>query len=151
MSVYYFAARFSRNAEMRRYRDQLQAAAPGAKVSSTWLDRRPDAWPADQLNTDPAPAWARDARPDLADINDADVFVQFTETPDAPAGPPSAGGRHVEFGYALARRDDDIYTIGVDPRRLVIVGPRENVFHAHPAVEVYADFAAFLAHEAGGA
>lgn len=37
------------------------------------------------------------------------------------------GGRHVEFGYAMAKG-----------KRLIVVGHRENLFHEHPAVEFFA-------------
>ncbi len=145
--VYYFVARFSRNAELRGYRDRLHAAHAGAKVSARWIDATadPDPCVGERLNADPARAWEF-ARADLADISGADVFVQFTETPDAPTGFPSMGGRHVEFGYAIALHEEEFGLPGTRIR-LVIVGPRENVFHAHPAVEVFADFDAFLAHE----
>jgi hypothetical protein len=147
VTVYYFAARFSRNAEMRRYRARLCAYVDGAEVSARWIDPTgdPDPCVGERLNADPARAWEY-ARADLEDINRADVLVEFTETPDAPGGFPSAGGRHVEFGYALAVREEELRFPG-PALRLVIVGPRENVFHAHPAVEVFADFDAFLAHE----
>ena len=41
------------------------------------------------------------------------------------------GGRHVEFGMALARR-----LLSGAPR-LIVVGYRENVFHYAPEVEFY--------------
>ena len=36
--AYYFAARYSRHAEMREYREQLTQAIPGASVTSQWID-----------------------------------------------------------------------------------------------------------------
>jgi nucleoside 2-deoxyribosyltransferase len=45
-----------------------------------------------------------------------------------PRGTPSTGGgRHVEFGYALAKG-----------KRVVVIGERENVFHHHPSVKLHA-------------
>ena len=52
-----------------------------------------------------------------------------------PRAPLSTrGGRHAEFGIALA--------LG---KRVIVIGPRENVFHALPAVERYESWAAFRA------
>jgi hypothetical protein len=45
----------------------------------------------------------------------ADAVIIFTEIPNAT---PATGGRHVEFGLALAQG-----------KRVIVVGPRENVFH----------------------
>jgi hypothetical protein len=42
------------------------------------------------------------------------------------------GGRHVEFGYGMAKG-----------KRLVLIGERENVFHDHPSVEVYPTLSAW--------
>src|SRR5260221_13260147 len=64
------------------------------------------------------PLLARYAAEDLADIDQADAVVLFTQ-----AGRHFAGGRHVEAGYALGKG-----------KRLVVVGPRENVFYHLPEV-----------------
>ena len=45
----------------------------------------------------------------------ADAVIIFTEIPNTIL---ATGGRHVEFGLALAQG-----------KRMIIVGPRENVFH----------------------
>lgn len=63
---------------------------------------------------------------DLKDLDEAECIVGFTEFPDAPA---NKGGRHVEFGYAIAKG-----------KMLYVVGPRENVFHCLPDVICCADF-----------
>ncbi len=60
---------------------------------------------------------------DFADVHSADVCIAFTEPPDSPQG---RGGRHTELGIALA--------LG---QRVMIVGPREHVFHCLPALECY--------------
>jgi poly(3-hydroxybutyrate) depolymerase len=67
------------------------------------------------------------------DLDAAQVIVSFTG-----AGGGGKGGRHIEHGYAIAAG-----------KRLVVVGPRENIFHCHPATEVYATWDDFLAREAG--
>ncbi len=46
------------------------------------------------------------------------------------------GGRHIEHGYAVATG-----------KRLIVVGPRENIFHCHPATEAYETWVEFLGHE----
>jgi hypothetical protein len=130
VTAYYLAAAFARQAEMRQRRAELLAALPAARVTSSWLDEtasEPSAL--DRLDTDPASVWPH-AQQDLLDVAAADVLVSVT-------GSGGSGGRHVEFGYAIALR-----------KRLVLVGPRENVFHTHPWVYAYADWAAFLKAEA---
>lgn len=52
---------------------------------------------------------------DLQDINEADIVVVFSEQQDFNNG---TGGRHVEYGYALARQ-----------KTIVLCGSKENVFH----------------------
>lgn len=69
---------------------------------------------------------------DLADVDACDVLVAFTK----PHGTlTTGGGRHVEFGYALARG-----------KRMVIIGYRENVFHHHPNVQVFPSLDDWLHH-----
>jgi nucleoside 2-deoxyribosyltransferase len=60
---------------------------------------------------------------DLGDVDRADAVVLYTE-PYGMAVP--GGGRHVEFGYGLGRG-----------KRVVVVGPLENIFHWHPEVKVF--------------
>lgn len=57
---------------------------------------------------------------DLEDIDAADAVVVFS--PKKAFG-NSTGGRHVEFGYSLAKG-----------KTLILVGYRENVFHWHKDV-----------------
>ena len=136
-TYYYFAARYSRHPEMRAYRDEIEAALD-AKVTSRWIDCHNDelenSYTPEQLNADPDGCWRHGAH-DLEDLEDADVLVSFTGN-----GGGGKGGRHIEHGFFLA-------TAG-GGRRVVIVGPRENIFHCHPGTEAYPDWAAFLAHEA---
>lgn len=130
MTAYYLAARFSRHDEMRGVRDVLQGV--GHTVTSRWIDLHGgdqlESAAAEQLNTDPDSV-ADFGLHDLEDIAAADVVVSFTS---ADGG--GKGGRHVEFGYALG--------IG---KHVVIVGPRENIFHTHPDVEWYPTWWAFAA------
>jgi len=108
----YIAARYDRRQEMVAVVARLVQA--GHTVTSSWL------------------AGADDDEPPLAlaiwNINDlvaAECCLSFSEAPAARVPWTSRGGRHVELGYALA--------VG---KRLVVVGPRENVFHHLPCVEI---------------
>ena len=122
----YLAARYSRNAEMRGVRDVLEAL--GHKVTSRWIDQHGgnllESIVAEKLNADPE-ACAHYALVDVDDLAKADTVISFTS-----AGGGGKGGRHVEFGLAVG--------LG---KRLVIVGPREHVFHTLPGIEWYPDWA----------
>lgn len=121
----YLASRYSRNAEMRGYRDVLQAL--GHEVTSRWIDQHGgnllESLVAGQLNADPE-GCSKYAAIDVDDLTRADTVVSFTS---AEGG--GKGGRHIEFGLALG--------LG---KHLVIVGPRENVFHTLPQVEWHPDW-----------
>ena len=121
----YLAARYSRNDEMRGVRDVLRAL--GHEVTSRWIDQHGgnllESIVAGKLNADPGHC-AKYAQADIDDLMAADMVVSFTS---ADGG--GKGGRHVEFGLALG--------LG---KRLILVGPRENVFHTLPQVEHYPDW-----------
>lgn len=138
MSSYYFASRYSRHPEMRTYRAALVEAIPGAVVTSRWIDCHNEeleaSYTPEALNADPAGCW-RHGSADLDDLELADVLVSFT-------GPGGKGGRHIEHGYFLAMQLRLGYSL-----RVVIVGPRENIFHCEPCTEQFADFDSFLAAE----
>jgi hypothetical protein len=68
----------------------------------------------------------RFAREDWEDLKSADWCISFTE---APRSSNSRGGRHVEHGAALAWG-----------MRVIVCGPRENVFHCLPGTEWYPDW-----------
>jgi nucleoside 2-deoxyribosyltransferase len=132
----YLAARYSRRLELCEYRDQLEYV--GYEVTSRWLNG------AHQVYLDGEPLGpeqealiesgkaspevrGRFAAEDWADVTEADIVISFTEPPRSKA---SRGGRHVEFGAALALA-----------KRCVVVGFRENVFHCLPEVEFFETFA----------
>ena len=125
MTTFYLAARFSRNDEMRGVRDVLEAI--GHKVTSRWIDLHGgdqlESAAQAALNSDPESV-AHFGVHDLKDIEDADALISFT---DESGG--GKGGRHVEHGYALA--------LG---KRVIVVGPRENIFHTLPQVEHYSNW-----------
>lgn len=112
----YLAGRYSRREELLRIGKQLKGM--GHEVTSRWLlgkhemkDERPGHEEAMMF-----------AEEDIQDILKADVLVAFTEEPGAQKG-RARGGRHVEFGYAIARG-----------MRVCVVGHRENVFCHLPEV-----------------
>lgn len=122
----YLAARYSRNEEMRGVRDVLEGI--GHTVTSRWIDchagKYLTSFTPEHLNSDPEYC-ARLGLHDIEDIDAADMVISFT---DAAGG--GKGGRHVEFGYALAQPS----------KRVVLVGPRENIFHTLPRVEHFASW-----------
>jgi len=144
---YYFAGAYTRRAELKANADRMHAAQIGAVVVSRWLE--PDltavdaGFSAENLGSPAmvARAW-RYAQKDLEDLSMCHAIVSFT-------GEGGRGGRHVEHGVAITVHDEYPW-LGEStdaPMRLILVGPREHVFHCHPATEVYPDFDAFLAHE----
>lgn len=140
---YYFAAAYQRYAEMTAYAIALQINTRGRVVSRWHREVTPGldaSFDADFLATHPAEAW-KHAERDLDDLASADAIVSFTE------GRPARGGRHVEHGAAIAYNDVWPRRSTMPAIRLIVVGPREHVFHCHPATEVFPDFAAFLEHE----
>jgi nucleoside 2-deoxyribosyltransferase len=70
------------------------------------------------------------AQVDLDDVDDCDIFVFFSEDP--LSGVPR-GGRHVEFGYALAKG-----------KRIAVIGPEENTFHYLSQIQHYLSVQEFL-------
>lgn len=117
----YLAARFSRKPELCIYADQLRAA--GHEVTSRWLGQD-DESTYEELTPE---GCRKCAVHDIADVLRADCVISFTE----PIGIPnsSRGGRHVEFGIAAASH-----------KRLIVVGPCENVFHWLPEVWLFDTF-----------
>ena len=106
--IYYLAASYSRRAEIKAYADQIEAL--GFDVSSRWLIGEHEA--KDKIAT-PREWWAW-AKDDLADIDLADALIAFTE----PQGNAGRGGRHFEWGYAVAKG-----------KKLITVGPCESMFY----------------------
>lgn len=137
----YLAARFSRQAELLGYRADLIAA--GHEVTSRWLVVEHDLPPGD-----PEQLGAKYAKDDVQDLMTAECVISFTEPPEPTPG-RHRGGRHVEFGLALAMAllHDTRATLGGiqwPPMALYVVGPRENVFHHLPRVEQFDTWPACL-------
>jgi hypothetical protein len=138
---YYFASAYLRHAEMTQNADVLEAAGCGEVVSSWHREVTPgldNSFTSDYIAAHPAEVWAHGAR-DISDLGTADAIVSFT-------GQGGRGGRHVEHGVALMHADFRA-SLSDAPMRLIVVGPREHVFHCHPDIEVYPDFKTFLQHE----
>jgi len=146
VTAYYFAARYSRNAELRRYRDELLAELPNATVTSRWIDQHggevTTSFTPEALADDPATCW-KYGQADLEDLAAAGAIVSFTGD-----GGGGKGGRHVEHGIGIAYVDNGPWlTPNAALFRLILVGPREHIFHCHPATEVFATWDDFLAAE----
>lgn len=103
----YLASNYSTHPEMRGYAAKLEAA--GHVVTSEWIN-----------GSSRGDDRAEYARIDLRDVDGADALIFFSES---PAGSRTRGGKHVEFGYALARG-----------KRIFLVGPCVNVFHHLPEI-----------------
>lgn len=108
----YLAAQFHQKDEINEYATQLRAA--GIFVTSSWLDE-PFA-PNTQLGEVNETTRREYAQRDLLDIDEANLLVFFS-IPDTQLF--RRGGRHVEFGYALAKNIP-----------ILVVGPQENIFHS---------------------
>lgn len=117
---FYMAARFPRRAEMEILAGDLPSI--GHECVASWVYGGEDGLSRSDI-----------ADLDLRDVARADGIILFTH----PRGEPQpGGGRHVEFGYAIA--------LG---KRLVVIGPEENVFIAHRKVERFESWGDFLANE----
>lgn len=114
----YLAAPFGDRPKMEVMADTLKSH--GYEITARWVYGGEDGLTREDI-----------AKLDIDDVDAADVVVSFT----FPRGTPSTGGgRHVEFGYALAKG-----------KRLIVIGHRENVFHHFPGVEIYESLDAWLA------
>lgn len=109
----YLAARFSRLEEMRKYAEEL--IEDGHEITSSW-----------NFGGEEGLTFTDIALLDVKDVLSADAVVSFTE-PYGSSNP--GGGRHVEFGVALATK-----------KKLFIVGEREQVFHWWPTIVQFPHF-----------
>ena len=116
----YLCARYSRRDQMRMVRTILGDA--GHEVISRWLDT--DWEPAEPRSSSAAPPEYREkyALIDMEDVESCDAILTITEAPDGCG----RGGRHVEFGMAVAWG-----------KKLFVIGYRENVFHHLPRVQFF--------------
>lgn len=125
----YLAARYSRHPEMQRVAEDLKAM--GHEVTSRWisgvhhleLEGNYHSPAAEGFNEADTKKLTQFAIEDLEDLYDANMVICFTEEPKSVL---TRGARHTEFGVGLEIAD-----------RMIVVGPRENIFHFLPDVEVY--------------
>lgn len=125
LGVVYLAPRHSRRTEMEAYIADLKEH--GLQVYAGWIT---NPYPASETSLLTTPAVASYlALADMQEIGRADTVFVFSEPPGVR---PNRGGRHVEFGYALG--------LG---KRIIVIGPRENVFHCLSGIYLYADWPEF--------
>ncbi len=148
MNQIYLAARYSRRLELCGYRDELSKT--GRLVQARWLNgehqlsnegnpigedgvalvekglRSGEKLSEHEQSRRASELRAKFAQDDWEDVCSAGLVISFTEQPRSSA---SRGGRHVEFGIALGKGTP-----------VMIVGPRENIFHWLPNVRHFEDW-----------
>jgi Holliday junction resolvase RusA-like endonuclease len=129
MKKIYLASRFTRGPELREYKKTLERL--GFMVTSRWLLGNHQISDAGLSEEAPPEERMRFAQEDWDDLCAADTCISFTEEPRSGH---SRGGRHVEYGAALAMN-----------KRCIVVGPRENVFHCLKQVIHFETWSSFLA------
>lgn len=115
MTSIYLASAFLRRSEIAR--DATLLRRDGLTIVSTWHDAPHDITPEAELTYQQR---ARLAQRDRDDLEQAAVLVLYGDPPGEYAG---NGGKHVEFGYALAL---DLH--------IVIIGHRESIYAYLPNV-----------------
>lgn len=114
----YLAGRYSTRKTLEGWANDLQCV--GHEVVSRWCLRNSDHKLVDGLSPRAADhERLRFAQEDMEDVLECDAMISLM---DIPRG-NGRGGRHVEFGVALALE-----------KELYIVGERETVFHHLPQV-----------------
>jgi nucleoside 2-deoxyribosyltransferase len=122
----YIAGRYGRRVELTAYASELERTSSKHHITSRWLLGTHEAHDT-RYTQEQARGWALD---DLEDLLASDTLIAFTEESGSPYG---RGGRHVEFGYALA--------LG---KRIIVIGPAENIFCCLPNMYRYETFEEFL-------
>ena len=126
ISSWYFAAQYARLPEIACLAKRAEQA--GLTITSRWLAQDPGipyAGDSDEVDG------ANFAERDLEDVLVADGLLFFAE--DSQANVPR-GGRHVEFGFALALA-----------KTMEVIGPKENIFHLLSDVRHFETFEEWLA------
>ena len=124
MSRIALIARLGRRPEMREIAKRLNCS--GHAMCSGWV------WNDDEDESLSARQKQYAALRNSDDLESAGVAIAFTEHPPMPPG-SERGGRHVDFGYALAVC-----------KRVIVCGPRENIAYWHPKVEQVGSVAELL-------
>ena len=115
MTKIYISSTYARKHEAEDLAARIHALGQNIyEVVSTWHTSPPtaDDGISDGLSFDDQKKFAK---VDLEEVESCDLLIALTE---GKASPYSGGGRHVEFGYALA--------LGKDTW---VIGPTENIFH----------------------
>lgn len=124
----YLSGRFPRRAEMRRYRDDLERLGH-TTLSNFWIEAP------EELGPQP---WTAISSTACEWIAEADLFLAFADADPSTAPGAGRGGRHAEFGFALAIA---AMAADLDGRifDVVLVGaPEEQLMHHHPIVRRFA-------------
>ncbi|MDP2779759.1 hypothetical protein [Devosia sp.] len=133
---FYIAAKYIRRLEMQGYARELEAV--GHYVTSRWLSGSHDGLGDGSDSVAARAVWAEE---DVDDLCAAGAIICFTEPAISMVG---RGGRHIELGIAMGmniiRRHLHMRTM-----RLIVVGPRESVFHCRPELDVFPTWAECLA------
>lgn len=146
----YVAGRFERRDELHAVIRRLGAI--NIRCTSRWITEEPDI-----AHSHPQQVEAFKCEWSIKDYNDvkeSDTLIAFSEDLTDAMIPGNEdlitfgmdnhiyvpalwarGGRHVEFGLAIAWE-----------KRIVVIGPRENIFHWLPMVEHYPNFDTFIEH-----
>ena len=122
----YIAGAYARKYEFRAHADLLRQL--GVEVMSSWLDEPDD--PDTHLRDVP---WERQRAMSVRDIQQigaSNALIAFAEPEDSPH---KRGGRHVEFGVALALQ-----------KAIYLIGKPECTFH-HLAGRQYPHVSDFIA------
>ena len=107
----YLAGRYAEKNRLNQLASQLREL--GVSITSSWLEEAHP--PESKLKDIDRVKLPKYPQRDLDDIDAADILIFFSEDPDTAT---VRGGRHVEFGYALAKG-----------KPILVVGPLENIFH----------------------
>lgn len=107
----YLASMYNQKPKMQRYAQQLRGL--DIEVTASWLSEPHG--PKTQLSDVHPDQLGVYAHKDLFDVGRSDLLIFFSQKPTKKT---ARGGRHVEFGFALAKRIP-----------ILVVGPRENIFH----------------------
>ena len=116
MSRIALIARLGRRPEMREIAKRIDKLV-GHVTCSRWV------WNDDEDETLSGRQKQYAALLNSDNLESADTAIAFTERLPMPPG-SERGGRHADFGYALAVC-----------KRVIICGPRENIAYWHPKVE----------------
>ncbi len=125
----YLAAAWDRAFQMQQAREVLQGF--GFESTSRWIDQAVASGVpiAGDTGVGDIKKAAVAAQQDMSDLLAADIVIVYTRSKS------TTGGRHVELGMAL-----------VAGKKIIIIGPRENIFQAMPKIEQFTSFAKYIEH-----